>query len=634
MSIVGKDDELDLSTAMVPGLVSHFEDMSFELPYVDDVFDSTKIVCAARGGGEEIDVYGSVRRVPYTSTGWLQAVTAVADFAKKYHLSPEEQNVVGMMVHLGTFPVPVELSKYSGVQVGFSRIRPANYRRMFSNSQWEYEGEPISFSSPSYAGTDYVSQDVVQNLAMIGARGERVVISGSGVHLLQGIRTKRDGEVAHLVCSPTVSVMISSYAQLHIGRYEPAVFELEINENVVSLSTLYPEQHDLGETNSFVKPFLYASPLRCEGEILLIDGVQYKVKRIPTEELRAVRGEFITSDNHVVGRASVADGIWEVGPQLQIIRPRNDKSHACSSSRFFNLKSCVTSTQVLAKVPIGMSASEPAYVPTYCFGKYQAMAGNLVGGQTGSFPIEKSYVFDIKAFIKILEGMFEISSTITWNALIVLLQEYDLCVTANDILRACSKIGLVVRSNTIIRGDTLSDADDAFLEPELIACKTGYSFRSVLRSAVFFSTDAHHVRPLASGMVMYDDDWMYYTKKYVGWEYCDFMAWGTVRMGESHIRAMEREYFEEVGESCHFGNDYKVKLGDKVFNYGMLNVSPPGSFGITRLFVVRRSVEEVEDLPLGEGRVLCRVDHAVRPRMRHDLRIAREAFYCSIFSPT
>jgi len=480
---------------------------------------------------------------------------------------------------------------------------------------------------------DYVPQDVVKNLVMIGARGERVVISGDGTFLLQGIKAKRSGEVTHLVCSSDVSIMISSFARLYMGQYEPAVFNMEKTNCNVSYSVLYPEQHELGCSFQFEHPSRYSASPRSQGEIYLIDGVQYRAQNVPTEELRSVNGMLMTCDNYVVGRANVIDGMWEVGPQCQIIGPREDKLIPCSSKKFRDLYDVVTSSVLLRTIPIILGADEPVPVPTYCFGKYQPLAKRLVGGQIGTNLSESSENFDIKALLIKLKEMFKEVLTITWYDLIVTLQSYDLCVTSNDIHRACSKLGLVVTSNTVSSCGALTEVVDVFGEPVVLVCKTGNDFGSILKSAVIFSDAENHIKPVASGMVVYDDDWMMYTKKHVGWRYCDFMAWGAVRDGESHERAMERIYLKEVGEKCVFGNNFKIMLGGVVFKYGVMTVSPPEAYGITRLFMVKRSASSVLNLPLGDGRVMCQIDHRGRPRMRHDLRIARDQFYSCCFSP-
>jgi hypothetical protein len=396
---------------------------------------------------------------------------------------------------------------------------------------------------------------------------------------------------------------------------------------------VYPEQHELGCSFQFTHPSRYSPPPRSEGEVYLIDGVQYVAQNVPTALLRSVNGAFITIDGQIVGHSNSTDGMWEVGPKLQIIGSREDRRSPCSAKKFRELQSVVTSPEILATISVGLGAIEPVCVPTYCFGKYQPLARRLVGGQIGLFRTEVSETFDIKALLKKLKGMLEELPEISWHDLIMSLQAYDLCVTTNDILYACSKVGLIVSSHTIKSCGVITEVTDAFSDPKILMCKTLNSFRPILKSAVVFSEVENHIRPLASGMVVYDDDLMVYTKKFVGWEYSDFMAWGAVREGESHEQAMERVYLEEVGERCKFGNDFKIMLGGVVFKYGVMTVSPPESYGITRLYMVRRSVRSLSNLPLGDGRVMCQVDHHSRPRMRHDLRIAREQFYCSCFSP-
>jgi len=489
---------------------------------------------------------------------YVHARRVFRDFLKTCDWPEEDINFLRMSIFFGIGPLPEKLQRIRFSEMSFTYHRPTHYSDYYRGRDWWENGCMLTVNCDTYNGITHIPSNVATDLSYVNGMNKRKLISGTGQNLITGIREKIDGELLCVIetISETETVHVIEIGnQIRYSEYSGYGY-CEVENGVY---------HKISGTLSIPqRPYYTLDTVKRnnrEGYVILINGVEYKLKHINTYDVildedltmrditNCSLGQATDSDDKFIG----VDFIYEVADDefQRILAPRYSRIRPEKQSLILAIKSSMT----VSALSDQMIESEPRIAPEFAYysGLLDQEISDLMPHVVGVFNVPK---FQALTMLGLQDILIEITKS-GYSDLATLfdrLSKFGVLLTIPrlriflSICGFCYKSHLIIPSKSIdlrlIRNVTIRKDD------ELIKVSLGRSIMPNFRSLVPMECGYDHVRPeCVMALIQRDDKKILFTRALTHTEY-EFSAAGLIKWGEYPRNALAREMTEELGIPC------------------------------------------------------------------------------------
>jgi len=519
---------------------------------------------------------------------------AVEALRKEHNLDSGEANMLKVMVFFGVGFLPPSLERFRGKPVTFKSVRPANMPRFLSVlTGGRGKVCPIAtFHSLSKAR--------VVNTCYIAADGSTKTLSGSGQHVITGVRTKLDGAPywtmtygnETVLYGPTIRRTDISVPSL-LERVGDSFYALEPQ----TITAFDPVVHDHFEAT------LDSYDVTGKMEIMArVDGIEYKVKNDHTVDLKAENGNLYDSKGRI--RGAIEDksvvGIVEVSMiNGSVKRTRPDKLHAQSGYTYRSLSQAVRPQDLFNGVK--RRTSTPTIPPIGTVHNDTSVSYNVLCKPGLVVKRTLTYV-ELFSFIRT-----DWARGVPFRSFVELIRGAGYTMSYHRLLRLIDRIGGTIMGDRIF-GSNIPCLSISGIVPqdEFEVINVLGKYRTFRSDIIFpFHSRFKYFSPHMVFALVVNNGRVFITRPPAAMLW-DVTMMGLARGGETNEQAFDRELSEEVGNLT-----IERKEGPYVVRKTLAS-----SYG----YVISGTCETRE----GRESMLCLPKDALRMGMRNDARIIIE----------